>query len=61
MHRLAIKQMHAIHRGAPSFEEGRNMQRRIEGAELLSDHLRLQNAMTAQGGVTATDHNNFRC
>jgi hypothetical protein len=45
----------AIARDPPALEEGRHQKVRIEGAELLGDHIGLDRIMAAQGGIRAAD------
>jgi len=58
VHRLALEPMLAIDGGAAAGEKRRHMQRGLHRPEaigqFLRQHLRLQNAMAAQSGITPT-------
>ena len=56
MHRLAMQQMTARHRGASALQEGGHQQGGVEGAQLRRDHLCLQRRVPPQGGVAAAHH-----
>ena len=55
-----MQQMHPLHRGAAALQKGRHMKCGIEGTEGLLKRLRLQHAMAAQGGITATHQQYIR-
>jgi len=52
---LTVQQMHTVHRGATTGQEGRHQQRGVEGAELGSDLIDLQRKVAAQGGIATAD------
>jgi len=56
VHRLAMQQVQARHRGATTGQEGRHQKRGVERAELSGDLIHLQRKVPAQGGITAADN-----